>query len=138
MIGHIKMGAVGETLRAYALLDPSNYQATLANPFAAKINTQDEYGVFDSFDEWTQTDWQVGAGKRDPKAGGFLYANMDTRFPNQMILPMGLDFPHYFPLPSGGTSYVKGDLTVDGTTITRAASSFLSRSILARSLPSSL
>jgi hypothetical protein len=127
MASHIKMGFYG-ALRDYALLDPKNYQAILANPFAANINTQTEYGAFDQFDDWTSDDWRAGVGKRKEKDGGSLYAHMDTRFPNQMILPMGLDWPLYYPCPSNRAEYATGDLTVDGSTITKAAGSLTSPS----------
>jgi hypothetical protein len=121
------MGFYG-ALRDYALLDPKNYAANLANPFAANINTESSYGAFDLYNDWTAEDWRAGVGKRKVDDGGNLYAHMDTRFPNQMILPMGLDWPLYYPCPSNRASYSTGDLTVDGVTITKAAASFTSPS----------
>jgi hypothetical protein len=135
MADFIKLGTSGTALRDYQLLDQSNYVAQLANPFAAQINTQSEYGELESYSEWVVDDWQAGVGKRRPDAGGALYAHMDTRFPNQMIMPMGWNFPYKELSAHSGSDYAAGDLTVDGTTITKASTSFLmpavSRNIMA-------
>jgi hypothetical protein len=127
MSSHIKMGFYG-ALRDYALLDPKNYTASLANPFAANINTESQYGAYDLYNDWTAEDWRAGVGKRKVQDGGCLFSHMDTRFPNQMILPMGIDWPVYYPCPSNRADYATGDLTVDGTTITKITASFTSPS----------
>ncbi len=123
MADMIKLGTSGTTLRDYQLLGDT-YQAQLANPMAAQINTKTEYGELESYSEWVITDWQAGVGKRDPDGGGSLFGHMDTRFPNQMILPLGWDYPYRELGPFSGNDYVAGDLTVDGSTITKASMSF--------------
>ena len=112
MADFIKLGTSGTALRDYQLLDQSNYNAGLANPFAANINTSSQYGELESYSEWVMDDWQAGVGKRRPEAGGALYAHMDTRFPNQMILPMGWSYPYAELSAGSGTDYAAGDHTV--------------------------
>lgn len=84
------MGLPG-ALRAYALSDPKRRSRVLANPMAAKIGQG--AGDYDDQTNWSfflMTDWQGGVGKKDPTAGGFLYAQAETRYPNRLTLPMAL------------------------------------------------
>ncbi len=123
MTGYIRLGAPG-ALRDYQIQSIQQYQASLANPFAAQINTQSVYGELASFSEWVLDDWTAGLGKRDPNAGGTLHGNVDTRFPNQMILPFGWQYPYTNENPALPMTYAPGTTTVDGTIITAASVSF--------------
>lgn len=122
MTGYIKLGAPG-ALRDYQIQNIQQYQASLANPFRANISTQSQYGELESFSEWVLDDWTTGLGKRDPQGGGALHGSMDTRFPNQMILPFGFDYPYTDENLATQMHYAEGDTTIDGTAITKAATS---------------
>ncbi len=63
------------------------WQRGNANPFAAQVNTTNKYNAIEIWNTWIQEDWQAGVGRVDPEAGGFLYAEAETRVPNQVILP---------------------------------------------------
>lgn len=85
--GHIMMGAPG-ALRAYILQKPEQRQRTLANPMAAKLGEgAGSYDDQQNWSGWVMDNWQAGVGKKDPQAGGFLYAQAETRFPNRLLLP---------------------------------------------------
>lgn len=84
----IKLGTQS-TLRNYSLKqinDSIAWRRGPANPFAAKINASGNYDRVDIWNEWVQEDWQQGVGRVDPQAGGFLYGEVETRVPGQMIL----------------------------------------------------
>lgn len=90
MRGHIKLGAVG-ALRDYMLVDVRQYLEALANQMAAQIGGgAGDYNDLQSWGAWVMDDWRAGSGKKDAEAGGFLYATIDTRFPNQQRLPRHL------------------------------------------------
>jgi hypothetical protein len=108
--GHIKLGPPDD-VRPLLLLSPNNYQATPANPFAARISTSNPYGDLDSYSEWVATDWRAGTGKRDPETG-MLFSHLDTRFPNQAILPMGWTYPVVTQNVHTGDAYAASDVTV--------------------------
>lgn len=112
MSGHIRLGATAETLRDYALMDPRQGVQQSANPFAANISTNNPYGSLSTFSEWVQSNWEEGVGKKDPEAEGMLYAHLDSRFPSQLILPLGFEYPYTSIHPNGGAAYAAGDLTV--------------------------
>ena len=112
MTGHIRLGATAATLRDYGLVDPRQLVQSSANPFAANLNTSNQYGALSSFSEWVAESWEEGVGKKDTDIAGMLYAHMDSRFTSQLILPLGFAYPYGDINPSGGTSYAAGDLTV--------------------------
>jgi hypothetical protein len=89
-MGHvIKLGAAS-ALRNYTLKPRGEgiaWDRGPANPFSAKVNTASKYDEVDAWNEWVQEDWQTGVGRVDPEAGGFLYAEAETRVPGQIILP---------------------------------------------------
>lgn len=58
-----------------------------ANPYAAPSGGNAGYNDLEGWAEWTMSDWQAGAGMKDPEAGGFLFSTADTRVPRQVILP---------------------------------------------------
>lgn len=110
--GHIRLGATASTLRGYSLVDPRQVVQSSANPFAANISTNNPYGSLSSYSEWVAENWQEGVGKKDTDAEGMLYAHLDSRFPNQLILPLGFEYPYTGINPNGGAEYASGDLTV--------------------------
>lgn len=109
MTGHIQLGATASTLREYGLVDPRQVVQSSANPFAANISTNNPYGSLSTFSEWVQSNWEEGVGKKDPEAEGMLYAHVDSRFPSQLILPLGFEYPYTGLNPNGGVAYAAGD-----------------------------
>ena len=88
--GHIRLGVTAATLRDYLLLDPRNYRATSANPMAARVSTGSQYGDLQAWSTFLMADWQAGTGKINAEAGGFSFAEAETRVPQQVILPAAL------------------------------------------------
>lgn len=90
MSSHIQLGAAG-ALRPYQLKgvgdDGISWRRSPANPFTSQVNTTNPYGEVGIWNEWVQEDWQAGVGRVDPEAGGFVYAEAETRVPKQVILP---------------------------------------------------
>lgn len=89
MPGVIRLGTAG-ALRDYSIKQQGEgiaWSRGPANPFSAKVNTSNQYDEVDQWNEWVQEDWQQGVGQTDPEAGGFLYGELETRVPNQMLLP---------------------------------------------------
>lgn len=87
--GHIRLGFAGQEMKDYVLKNPimHNYRKYLANPQAEKLNIGERrYQDQNNWDYFVMSDWQAGVGQKDPEAGGFLYSNSDTRFPEQVIL----------------------------------------------------
>jgi len=63
---------------------------TLANQMASKVGQgTSEYGDLTTWSAWIQDDWQSGVGKLRPhrEQGGFLYGEVESRVPGQLILP---------------------------------------------------
>ena len=86
MTGHIALGAPG-ALREYMIANLDLYSKAPANQFAAKLATG--AGDYDDLQNWSyfvMDNWQTGVGQKDAEAGGFLYAECDTRYPNQLFL----------------------------------------------------
>jgi hypothetical protein len=85
----VKLGTVSAQ-RNYTLKQQGSgiaWKRGPAQPFAAKVNTANQYDQVDTWNEWVQEDWQTGVGRVDPTSGGFLYGEIETRVPNQVILP---------------------------------------------------
>jgi hypothetical protein len=85
----VKLGTVSAQ-RNYTLKQQGSgiaWKRGPAQPFAAKVNTANQYDQVDTWNEWVQEDWQTGVGRVDPTSGGFLYGEAETRVPNQVILP---------------------------------------------------
>ncbi len=61
----------------------------LANQMASKVGQgTSEYGDLTTWSAWIQQDWQEGMGKVKPHLnGGFLYGEVESRVPGQLILP---------------------------------------------------
>lgn len=89
MKGHIKLGAPGD-LRPYLLIEPRNYRAQTANPMAARVSTGSQYGDLQAWSTFLMADWQAGVGKQQAEAGGYLFGEIESRVPNQLILPAAL------------------------------------------------
>lgn len=86
MPGHIALGNVG-ALRDYMILDTNLYSKAPANQFAAKLATgAGDYDDLQNWSYWVMDDWQSGVGKKDAEAGGFLYGECETRYPEQILL----------------------------------------------------
>jgi len=91
MSSHIKLGTTAATLREYMLVDFRQYLRSNANQLAAKIGTgAGDYSDLQSWTAYAMDNWQAGVGKKDVDAGGFLYADSETRWPNRLQLPMAL------------------------------------------------
>jgi hypothetical protein len=84
----VKLGSIGN-LRDFSVEQSGEglaWQRQNANPFAAQVSTQDKYNKVEAFNIWPQEGWDAGVSKTDPEAGGFLYADAETRVPSQVIL----------------------------------------------------
>ena len=88
MKGHIALSVDGYTYREYTLYDPMRWQSSSANPFAGRVSTGGPYSLLDTFNDWTLKDWRSGVGHNDPDEG-HLFSVADTRFPSQIMLPLG-------------------------------------------------
>jgi len=86
MPGHIALGNVG-ALREYILANTDLYSKAPANQFAAKLATgAGDYDDLQNWSYWVQDNWQMGATQKDAEAGGFLYGECETRYPEQILL----------------------------------------------------
>lgn len=109
----IQLGAPG-ALRKYLVKargDGLMWGRGPAQPFSAKVNSSNKYDQVDIWNEWVQEDWQAGVGRVNPEEGGFLYGEIDSRVPNQLILPTAIGHAHYRPF-TPNTSYF-GHLPAD-------------------------
>jgi hypothetical protein len=90
--GHVKLGLPGE-LRDYLLVDVKARNKQLANPMAAKLGAGlGTYEDYQNYAGWVMSSWEAGISKRQADEGGTLYSELDTRFPEQVILPPYYDF----------------------------------------------
>lgn len=86
--GHVRLGLSAATLRDYMLANVGSLAQSAANPFAAKIGSgAGKYEDFENYAAWVMEDWQAGAGLEDAESGGYLFGTVDSRVPNQLILP---------------------------------------------------
>jgi len=86
MPGHIALGNVG-ALREYMIANTDLYSKAPANQFAAKLATgAGDYDDLQNWSYWVQDNWQMGATQKDAEAGGFLYGECETRYPEQILL----------------------------------------------------
>jgi hypothetical protein len=111
--GHIKLGATAATLRDYLLVEPRQYRATSANPMAARVSTGSQYGDLQAWSTFLMADWQAGAGRTQADAGGYLFGEIESRVPNQLILPAALGCasmqgmtPSHFYMPATASAYI--------------------------------
>lgn len=88
--GHVKLGALGETLREYIIM-PERWRKAQANPWTTKLNTGgDKYDDLEPFSFHVEQDWQAGVGHKSEDAGGFLFSTAETRVPGQVMLPQNI------------------------------------------------
>lgn len=88
MKGHIKLGATTGTLREYMLTDPNGLGMQLSNQMAAKLGQgAGKYDDLQNWSAWVMDDWSAGAGTVDAEGGGFLFGDVDSRVPRQLLLP---------------------------------------------------
>lgn len=105
MKGHIRLGAPGD-LRPYLLVEPRSYRATTANPMAARVSMGSQYGDLQAWSTFLMADWQAGVGKAQAEAGGFLFGEIESRVPQQLILPAALGCaPMKFPSAVSGVGF---------------------------------
>jgi hypothetical protein len=87
--GHIRLGPYND-IRSYMLLQnpgPLPIARSNANQLATKLGQgAGDYSDLTSWTAFAQDDWQAGVGKRDPDAGGFLFAEAETRWANKLQL----------------------------------------------------
>lgn len=123
MPGHIRLGAPGD-LRDYAIANLNQYSKTPANQMAAKLSTG--AGNYDDLQPWSffvMDDWRAGVGKTDPEAGGFLYAEAETRYPNRLTMPNALSltvaedpsYPLNYGWQAGRDRYPNTTIAVTGS-----------------------
>ena len=86
-IGHVALGDVGAQ-RQY-MLQLGGYNRSLANQMAPQVGQGGSiYANLDSYSAWIQEDWQSGIGRTRPlEDSGYLYGDIDSRVPRQLILP---------------------------------------------------
>jgi len=80
-----------DNLRDYMIENLNAYVRSPANQFAAKLATGG--GAYSDLQNWSyfkMEDWRAGTNKKDPEGGGFLYGELETRFPNRLTLPNAL------------------------------------------------
>lgn len=115
MTAHITLNT-----KKYMLAEPitNSYNRSYYNPMAAQVGQGGEYDDLQEWSAWLMDDWTVGAGQKDAKAGGFKYAEADTRFPKQIILNAWPRITHRVSRSELNTRQrASADITVDGTTI---------------------
>lgn len=91
MAGHIRLGLTADTLQDYMLDDVRRRRRQLANPMAPRLATGGEFNDYENWSLHAVADWREGVGKRAEDAAGFLYGEIESRVPEQLILPSALD-----------------------------------------------
>lgn len=103
------------------VVEPNSITRNSANQMAAKVGQGS--GKYDDLLIWDATlwdNWQAGVGKRDPSAGGFLMSTAETRFENQISMPLSLHDVNV--TDSGGTDGIDSVLVIgDGQTYTKTS-----------------
>jgi len=86
MNGHIKIDG-----RPYLLRNPQSYRRYPANQMAPKMGQgQSQYRDLTSWEAWISDNWAAGIGQK-AEDEGFMYGEVDSRAPNQIVLPPRLD-----------------------------------------------
>lgn len=130
----VKLGAVG-ALRNYSLRQQGEgiaWSRGPASPFTVKVNTSGQYDEVDIWNEWVQENWQTGVGRVKPDEGGYLYGEVDSRVPNQLILPQAMNI--YTPFVRDNSGDYKSWSLAPGqsnTTIARATYALANNNYLA-------
>lgn len=80
--GHIVLDG-----RPYLLKNPQAYRRYPANQMAPKVGQgQSQYRDLTSWEAWIVENWQAGIGQKAEEEG-MAYAEVDSRVPNQLVLP---------------------------------------------------
>jgi len=88
MKGHVKLGASVADLREYMLTDPNSLGMQLSNQMAAKLGQgAGKYDDLQDWSAWVMDNWSAGAGTVDAEGGGFLFGDVDSHVPRQLLLP---------------------------------------------------
>ena len=114
MPGHIALGNVG-ALREYMIANTDLYSKAPANQFAAKLATgAGDYDDLQNWSYWVQDNWQMGATQKDAEAGGFLYGECETRYPEQVLLSrhLHLEMADSLNVYACDAAGVKGEETI--------------------------
>lgn len=113
--GHIRLGVPG-SLRDYLLFNYQSRNKSLANPMAAKLGAGlGSYDDYMNYAGWLMESWEAGISKREADTGGTLYSELDTRFPNQVILPPYYSFNN-ISFTGGSYTHTAENLPVVGVT----------------------
>lgn len=110
MTGHIKLGLTAATLQEYMLDDVRRRRRQLANPMAVRLGTGGEFSDYENWALHVAADWREGVGKLAEDAAGYLFGEIESRVPEQLIIPSALgcsamqfassdvgERPSYFP-----------------------------------------
>ncbi len=114
MPGHIKLGTSVAGLADYILTDPRARVRELANPYAAKVGMgAGKYDDLTSWSAWVMDDWQRGVGREKAEDGGLAFSSVDSRVPNQLILPpaMGRVACYHGSTTNGRQQFFPADCT---------------------------
>jgi hypothetical protein len=107
---------------------------TLANQMASKIGQgESEYGDLTDWSAWIQQDWTAGVGKIKPHLNeGFLYGELESRVPGQLILPQTQD-AYMMVMYDVSSAFKAWSLPMSwlGTTLTRTTYALANNNYLA-------
>lgn len=88
MKGHVKLGTSVADFREYILTDPNGLGMQLTNQMAAKLGQgAGKYDDLQNWSAWVQDNWSAGVGTVDAEGGGFLFGDVDSHVPRQLLLP---------------------------------------------------
>jgi hypothetical protein len=90
MTGHIKLGLTEATLQEYMLDDVRRRRRQLANPMAVRLGTGGEFSDYENWALHVAADWREGVGKLAEDAAGYLFGEIESRVPEQLIIPSAL------------------------------------------------
>lgn len=90
MTGHIKLGLTAATLQEYMLDDVRRRRRQLANPMAVRLGTGGEFSDYENWALHVAADWREGVGKLAEDAAGYLFGEIESRVPEQLIVPSAL------------------------------------------------
>jgi hypothetical protein len=117
-VGHVTIDG-----REYVAPDVRQIVRSNANQVAAKIGSSaGDYDDLQNWNAWVLDNWQLGVGEKDPETGGFLFGTAETRFENQLLLPL-----HKQHVSSGnndvgqitnGESFLQGSISNGGQILT--------------------
>jgi len=103
------------------IADMRSYVKSPANQFAAKLATgAGNYDDLQNWSYWVMDNWQAGVSQKDADAGGSLYSELESRYPNELRLPRPLTFAYHLSGTyengfAGSTAVPTDEITI-GTT----------------------